>query len=100
VCDLGIEKAFLAHHVSKDLLEATERLAFERQPQPQVRAVCAKPFAELGMVDPFGAKDLYAYNDVMSFHRYAMNATQLTILLATQNQRTGQKDTSGDTEHE
>ena len=42
--DLRVKKAPLDHDVSKDLLEATERLGFERQPQAQVGAVCAKPF--------------------------------------------------------
>ena len=39
VCDCRVEKTFLAHHVSKDFFEATERLGFKRQPQPHVRAV-------------------------------------------------------------
>jgi len=80
VCDLHVEKPFLAHHVSHDFFEATQRLTLERPPWPQVRTVCLKPLAEFlpsrsRQVELFGADDLDAGNDVMSLHRYAMNAT-------------------------
>src|SRR5688572_9107246 len=48
----------------------------------------------------FRAYDLHTCNDVMSVHREATNASQLTILLATHHNRTRQEDTSGDTEHD
>ena len=100
VCDLGVEETFLAHHVSKDFFEATERLGFKRPPQAQVSAVRPKPFAELVEVELFCPNDLHAGHDVMSLHGDAMNATQLTILLASEHDRACQKEASRDTEHD
>jgi hypothetical protein len=84
VGDVRVEETFLAQHISKDLFEATERLRLKRQTQPQVRAISSKPFANSGKLDLFGTDDLYTCNDVVAFHRQAMNASQLTILLAAQ----------------
>ena len=40
------------------------------------------------LVDVLGADNFYAGNDVMSFHWYATNATQLSGLLAAEHNRT------------
>jgi hypothetical protein len=102
VADLHLEKPFLAHHVSHDLLEAAQRLAFKRPPRAQVSAVCPEPFAEFvpsgsRQVELFRANDLNACNDVMSLDGYAINATQLTILLATKHDRAGSRSMQADT---
>jgi hypothetical protein len=99
VCDLDVEKPFLAHDVSQDLLEATQRLILERPPRPKLSTICPKPLVELvppcsRQIELFGANDLDACDDVMSLHRYAMDATQVTILLACDHDRDGQKQTS------
>jgi hypothetical protein len=60
VRDLCVEKALLVHHVAKNLFEATEHLRSKRQSQFQVGAVRAQSFAELGVVDLFGAVDVDA----------------------------------------
>ena len=52
VVDLHVEKPFLDHHVSHDLLEAALRLAFKRPTRPEVSAVCPEPFAELAPTGP------------------------------------------------
>jgi hypothetical protein len=90
VRDLDVEKPFLGHHVSHDLLEATQRLAFQGPPEAKVSAIFPEPFVQFapsgpGQKDLVGANDLDARNDVVSLHRYAMNATQLAILLATRH---------------
>jgi hypothetical protein len=105
VGDFCVKKAFVAHHVSKDFLEATQRLAFQGPSQAQVSAVCPEPFAEFlpsgrRQVNLLRADDLYARNDVMSFHWYAANTTQLSALLAAEHERTRQQHTSGNTEYE
>ena len=100
VCDVRVKKAFVPHHVSKDLLEAAQRLTFERQPQPQLRPVQSKALADPGRVDVCGADDLYAGNDFMPLHWYPTNATQLTTVLAAGHNRARQYDRGGNTEDE
>jgi hypothetical protein len=73
VCDLRVEKTFLAHLVSKHCLEAAKCLVFQRPPQAEVSAVCPEPFAAFlpsgsRQVELFGANDLDACNDVMSLY--------------------------------
>jgi hypothetical protein len=99
VCDLDVGKPFLAHHVSHDLLEATQRLILERPPQPQVSTVCPKPLPEFlpsrsRQVELFGPNDLDACNNVVALHRYAMNATQIAILLATKHDGSSEEHAS------
>jgi len=94
--DLHVEKPFLGHHVSQDLLEATQRWAFKGPPQPQVSAVCYESVAEFvpagsRQIKLFRPNDLNAANYGMSLDGYAMNATELTILLATKHDRPSQE---------
>jgi len=96
VCNVGVEKPFLAHHVSHDLFEATQRLTLERPPQPQLSTVGPKPLVEFApsrsrQVELPGADDLDAGNDVMSLYRYAVNAAEITILLATKDDRASEE---------
>jgi hypothetical protein len=99
VADMDVEKPFLDHHVSHDLLETTQRLPLQGPPQAQLSTVCPEPFAEFvpsgsRHVELFRALDLNACDDVMALHGYAMNATQLRILLATEHDRAGQEHAS------
>ena len=103
--DLHVEKPFLAHHVSHDLLEATQRLAFEGPSQPEVSAVCPEPLAEFvpsgsRQVELFRADDLNAPNNGVALDGDAMNATELTLLLATEHDRPSQEHAGGHTEHD
>ena len=52
VCNLDVEKPFFAHHVSQDLLEPTQRLAFEWPPEAKLSAICPEPFAEFAPSGP------------------------------------------------
>ena len=99
MADLRVEKPFFIHHVQDNLLEATQHLAFQGPPEAKFSAICPEPFTESAPSGP-GQKDLFRAgymnpgNDVVSLHRYAMNATQLMILLASEHEREGQKQTS------
>jgi len=99
VTDLHVEKPFFTHHVTYYLLEATQRLALQGPPEAKFSAICPKPLTESapsgpGQKDLFRAGDMNPCNDVVPLHRYAMNATQLMILLASEHERDGQKQTS------
>ena len=99
VADLHVEKPFFIHHVPYDFLKATQCLRFQGPPEAKLSAICPEPFVQFAPSGPrqkdlFRANDLNLCNDVMSLHRYAMNATQLTILLASKHDRDGQKHTS------
>jgi len=99
MADLRVEKPLFIHHVQYNLLEATQRLGFEGPPEAKVSAIYPEPFVQFAPPGPrqkdlFCPDDLNPCNDVMSLHRYAMNATQLMILLASEHDRDGQKHTS------